>query len=79
MPVYNAQILEIDANETRRYAGLRNAKNFDEKNILDACEEAALLLDVRGSWKIYDYDKENHTVVGEQSFVIKGNSIIKHL
>ena len=77
MPVYNAQILKIDAAETRRYAGLRKAQNFGEKNIRDACEEALLLIEVRGAWEVYDYC--NQTVMSEPPFKIVGNSIIKHL
>lgn len=77
MPIYNAQILEIDATETRRYAGLRKAQNFGEKNIREACEEALLLIEVRGAWEVYDYC--NQTVASEPPFTIVGNSIIKHL
>ena len=79
MPIYNAQILNIDAEETRRYAGLQKAENFDEKNISDACDEALFLLDVKGVWKIYDYDRENNLVLSEPNFKIVGNSIVKHL
>ena len=77
MPIYNAQILEIDAAETRRYAGLRKAQNFGEKNIREACEEALLLIEVRGAWEVCDYC--NQTVASEPSFTIAGKSIIKHL
>lgn len=77
MPIYNAQILTIDAAETRRYAGLRKAQDFGEKNILDACEEALLLAEVRGVWEVYDY--ENQIVASEPPFAIAGKSIIKHL
>ena len=77
MPIYNAQILEIDAAETRRYAGLKKAENFGEKNILDACAEALLLIEVRGAWEVYDYN--NHNVMSEPPFEIVGKSIIKHL
>ncbi len=79
MPIYNAPILKIDAAETRRYAGLKNAQNFDEQNISDACEDALLLLDVRGIWKIYDYDCASHIVNSEPPFEIIGASIVKHL
>lgn len=79
MPIYNAQILEIEAAEVRRYAGLRNAQNFDERNISEACEEALIFLETRGIWKIYDYDCENKTVLSEPKFKIVGNSIVKHL
>ena len=79
MPIYNAQILKIDAKETRRYAGLIRAKNFDEKNILDACDEAVLMLDVRGVWKIYDYDAANNFVMSTPPFTLEGNSITRHL
>ena len=79
MPIYNAQILKIDVKETRRYAGLIRAKNFDEKNIIDACDEAILLLDVRGIWKIYDYDAKNNLVNSTPPFKLQGNSITRHL
>ena len=79
MPIYNAQILKIDAAETRRYSGLKKAPNFDEKNISDACEEALLLLEVRGIYKIYDYDCKNNIINSAPPFKIFGNSIIKHL
>ena len=79
MPVYNEQILEIDAAETRRYAGLRKAQDFGEQNILDACAEALLLIDVRGAWEVYDYDSANHIVASKPPVEIVGKSIIKHL
>lgn len=79
MPIYNAQILEVDAAETRRYAGLRKIPEFGEKNIREACEEALILSEVRGAWEIYAYDSENHTVASDPPFTIAGNSIIKHL
>lgn len=79
MPVYNAPLLEIDAEETKRYAGLRKAENFDEKTIAEICEDALLLLDVRGIWKIYDYDCEKNLVLSEPNFEVKGDSIVKHL
>lgn len=79
MPIYNAPILKIDAAEVRRYAGLYKAKNFDEKNILEACEEALIFLETRGIWKIYDYDCENKIVLSEPKFQVVGDSIVKHL
>ena len=79
MPIYNAQIFKIDAKETRRYAGLIRAKNFDEQSIIDACDEAVLLLNVRGIWKIYDYDAENNLVQSTPNFKLEGNSITRHL
>ena len=79
MPIYNAPLLKIDVEETRRYAGLRKSENFDDKTISDICEDALLYLDVRGIWEIYDYDSENHVVLSEPNFEIKGNSIVKHL
>ena len=43
MPVYNAPLLQIDPKETRRYAGLMRAKDFDERLIEEACQDARLL------------------------------------
>ena len=77
LPIYNAQILEIDAKETRRYAGLRKAQDFGEKNIRDACAEALLLIEVRGAWNVYDYKAP--VVQSEPPFTIAGKSILKHL
>ena len=79
MPIYNARIVEVDAAETRRYAGLRKAQDFGEKNIRDACAEILLLANVRGVWEIYDYESSSHVVKSEPPFTIVGNSIIKHL
>lgn len=79
MPIYNPQILKIDPKETRRYAGLIRAKNFDEKKIVDVCDEAVLMLDVHGVWKIYDYDAKNFFVQSTPPFQLKGNSITRHL
>ena len=79
MPIYNAQIFKIDVNETRRYAGLSRAKNFSEQSIIDACDEALLLLEVRGIWKIYDYDAENFIVKSTPNFKLVGKSITRHL
>ncbi len=79
MPIYNAQIFKIDVNETRRYAGLSRAKNFSEQSIVDACDEAILLLKVRGIWKIYDYDAENFLVKSTPPFKLDGKSITRHL
>lgn len=79
MPIYNAPILKIDVAETRRYAGMRNTADFDDKMIEEMCEESRLLLDVKGIWKVYDYDCEKNLVLSEPVFKIQGDSIEKHL
>lgn len=79
MPMYNAPILKIDIAETRRYAGMRNTADFDDEMLESFCEDARLLLDVKGIWKIYDYDCEKNLVMSEPTFEVKGESIIKHL
>jgi len=79
MPIYNAPILKIDAAETRRYAGMRNTADFDDEMIEDICESARLLLEVKGIWKVYDYDCEKNLILSEPVFKIHGNSIEKHL
>ena len=79
MPIYNAPILKINAAETRRYAGMRNTAEFDDEMIDEMCEESRLLLDVKGIWKIYDYDCAKNLVLSEPVFKIQGDSIEKHL
>ena len=79
MPIYNAKLLNIDPVEVKRYAGLRKAENFDEQSIIHACEEAQLLIDVRGIWNIYDYEYKSQTVLSNPPVIIEGKSIGKHL
>jgi len=79
MPIYNAPILKIDVAETRRYAGMRNTAEFDDAMIEEMCEESKLLLDVKGIWKVYDYDCAENVVLSEPAFKIQGDSIEKHL
>ena len=79
MPIYNAPLLKIDAAETRRYAGMRNTAEFDDEMIESICEEARLLLTVKGIWQIYDYDCEKNLVLSSPKFKIEGESIEKHL
>lgn len=79
MPIYNAQILQVDAAETRRYAGLRRAQGFGEDNIVAACEEALLLLEVRGAWQVYAYDRISHVVESNPPLKLTGKAIGRHL
>ncbi len=79
MPVYHAPLLQIDPKETRRYAGLMKAKDFDEQMILDACEDGLLLAEPRGIWTLYDYDCKSQTVAAEPPFHIEGEKIGAHL
>ena len=79
MPVYHMPLLAIDPKETRRYAGLMKAKNFDEQRIADACENALLLAEPRGNWEVYAYDCQTQTVAAEPPFVIEGEKIGAHL
>ncbi len=79
MPVYNTVLLDIDAKETRRYAGLQKAQDFDEKLIEEACLEARLLAVPRGIWQMYDYDAAAQTVLADPPFTMEGKLIAKHL
>ena len=79
MPIYNAKLTSIDTVETKRYAGLRKDINFDEKKIVEACEEAQILIDVQGNWEIYNYDYKNQTILSEIPVIIEGKSIGNHL
>ncbi len=79
MPVYNASLLAVDPKETRRYAGLQKARNFDEKMIEEACEDALLLAKPRSIWQLYDYDCQNRTILSSPPFPIRGKVIEKHL
>ena len=77
MPVYNTVLLDIDAKETRRYAGLQKAQDFDEKLIEEACLEARLLAVPRGIWQMYDAAAQ--TVLADPPFTMEGKLIAKHL
>lgn len=79
MPMYNASILMVDPKETRRYAGLQRAVDFDEKIIDEACEDARLLANPRSIWQLYDYDCLTGTVLSSPAVQLAGKSIRKHL
>ena len=79
MPVYNAPLLQIDPKETRRYAGLMKAADFDEQKILDACQDARLLAAPKGIWQLYDYDCLAQEVKADPACTIKGAKIGAHL
>lgn len=79
MPIYNAPILKVNPKETRRYAGLQRAMDFDEKMIEAACEDARLLANPRSIWQLYDYDCLTGTVLSSPRFQVTGKSITKHL
>ena len=79
MAIYNARLTAIDPLETRRYAGLSKAENFDERAIIEACEEARLLIEVRGIWQVYAYDSARSVIESAPAVEIKGRSIGKHL
>ena len=51
MPVYNVALTEVSPEETRRYAGLARAKDFDEEKIRAVCDEALLLIEPKGMWQ----------------------------
>ena len=79
MPIYNAKLLEINSAEVLRYAGLHKVREFDKKILNEACEEALLLIKIKGIWEIYNYDYENQTILSELPFKIEGKSIGNHL
>lgn len=80
MPIYNSPIFSIDSTETKRYAGLQKA-DFSRRLIDDACTEAQLLIQPRGSWHIYDYDADGQRLYasGSSAIVLQGGSIGRHL
>ena len=78
MPIYNAPLTAIDTMETKRYAGLKNAR-FDDAKIASAADEAALLAAPRGIWQQYAYDSSRSCVLSDPPFPIIGRSIQKHL
>ncbi len=79
MPVYQPPLLTIDAKETRRYAGLMRAKDFSEGLITEACQDARLLAEPRGSYVVYDYDCLAQRVAADPPFIIEGKKIGQHL
>lgn len=79
MPIFNSPLLAIDPQETRRYAGLMKADNFDEQMIITACEDAQLLAKPQAVWHIYDYDCHAQTVLATPPFTISGEKIGQHL
>ena len=79
MPVYNAPLLTIDNQETKRYAGLMKAQDFSEDKIAAACDNARLLAQPRGIWEIYDYDCQEQIIRSQPPCKLQGHKISGHL
>lgn len=79
MPIYNTPLVNIDKEETRRYAGLRGEAAFPEQLLEQACSEALVYTKPRGCWQVYPYDAKTATIIGQTLFRPVGNSIIRHL
>lgn len=79
MPKYNTALMSIDINETRRYAGLNKAPDFNKKTISQACREILYAAQPRGSWEVYDYDAQNGIVLAPVLFQLEGKKVTKHL
>ena len=79
MPIYNAPLLAIDAQETKRYAGLMKARDFAAEKILEACDNARLLAQPRGIWEIYDYDCQAQMIKSQPNCQLQGKKIGQHL
>lgn len=78
MAIFNAPYYKIDKEETKRYAGLRQA-TFNEEIIEEACDLARLLIHPTGNWEIYDYDDHSQTIYSDPPFYLEGSSIKNHL
>ena len=48
MPKYNTALMSIDIKETRRYAGLNKAPDFNKKTVKEACREILYVAEPRG-------------------------------
>ncbi len=79
MPKYNTPLMSVDPKETRRYAGLNKAPNFNKNTVLQACREILYVAEPHGSWEIYDYDAKNGIVLADEPFQLEGKKVTKHL
>lgn len=79
MQRFNSTLMELNKSEVLRYAGAKKDQGLDPNMVDEACLEARLLAEPKGSWEIYDYDAETHTVQAEPPFHIEGKSITNHL
>ena len=65
MQRFNSTLMELNKSEVLRYAGAKKDQGLDPNMVDEACLEARLLAEPKGSWEIYDYDAETHTVKAE--------------
>lgn len=76
---YNAILQEIDPDEVRRYAGLKNGADFPESIIQAACREMKILADSKGSWEVYPYDAKAQMLLSPTHYQLSGKDIGRHL
>ena len=79
MPLYNGHLATVSANETKRYAGLKNNQPFPELLIQNACLEAQLLAKPQGIYAIFPYDEESQLIQSTDPVQLIGKNITNHL
>ena len=81
MPFYNGTLFQIDQKEMTRYAGLSpRAKDFPQKAIDEAKQEALVLAEPKGIWQILPYNPEQGIIQGPSgSLTLEGRAIRRHL
>ncbi|MDR3560974.1 MAG: methionine synthase [Negativicutes bacterium] len=79
MPSYYPPLTQINKEETRRYAGLRENATFPEEMLEQACAEALLLVKPRGCWQQYRYEASTGSILAPTPLRLVGDTILKHL
>ncbi|MDY6084529.1 MAG: vitamin B12 dependent-methionine synthase activation domain-containing protein [Dialister sp.] len=80
MPFYNGTLFEIDRKEMLRYAGVKpGGKNFPDKAVEQAIEEALALAKPKGIWRVLPYTPSEGRIEGIPPLVLEGTSIRRHL
>lgn len=79
MPCYHPMLRRVDEAEMRRYAGLARAEGFPDSLVQEACEEALLLSSPRGTWQVYGYDDQSHTILSPAPLRLQSQALLRHL
>lgn len=79
MAIYNGRLPQIDKAEVTRYAGLRQAKDFPQQYVMEACLEVQLVAEPKGIFEEYDYDAETGLIKSNPPLQLTGHSIRQHL
>ncbi|MEG0831634.1 MAG: hypothetical protein RSE47_00030 [Acidaminococcaceae bacterium] len=77
--LYRPQLLQLEQEELRRYAGLKAGTAFPEALLQEAGQTALLFVQPQTVWSVYAYDNQQGIIKGATDYVVPSLQLRRHL